>query len=548
MEKPPHIALVPSPGMGHLIPIVEFAKRLVTKNNLSVTFIIPNDGPLAKSQLAFLDSFPNAINYLLLPTVDFQDLPEDVKIETQICLMDLPDLIHIPGCMPIHGKDFLDPLQDRKNDAYKLTLHNAKRSSKPPVYPVGPLIQAVSVDSGMDVNGSICLRWLDNQPRGSVLYICFGNGGTLSSDQITELAIGLEMSDQRFIWVVKTPNDQKADAAYFNSSGHNDTFDFLPDGFIERTKDRGTENSEDIISGKKDSEDEPPTKKLKALIPTSEIPTQTPLSSLIPEHVFAPSPPKEPTPPRDPSKGKGVATEEHIKELIPYIEEGGSDPKILNVKSFVTLEGVLSQEDLMAQLKEMKRLADLKTQKEKSEKSLMKVMNPTTIKAQTLKLAKYEEKRAKMLDEYNKCIYERVDPLLITKIHYRVSSSQDATMRITRDHDPLNVMTSSKSNDLLLQSLRAKFNWVITQAKKLSIPPPPELAYFGNLCRRQKRLVIKELEEGIFYYDGNFDLVFQRVSKFHLATTVQLARLQGSIIRDTTEAEEVYKLIELERI
>ena len=81
MEKPPHIALLPSPGMGHLIPMVEFAKRLVTKNNLSVTFIIPNDGPLAKSQLAFLDSLPNAINYLLLPPADFQDLSEDVKID-----------------------------------------------------------------------------------------------------------------------------------------------------------------------------------------------------------------------------------------------------------------------------------------------------------------------------------------------------------------------------------------------------------------------------------------------------------------------------------
>ncbi|PWA86908.1 UDP-glucuronosyl/UDP-glucosyltransferase [Artemisia annua] len=286
--------------MGHLIPMVEFAKRLVTNNNLSVTFIITNDGPLAKSQLAFLDSLPNAINYLLLPPVDFQDLPEDVKIETRICLMiheafstisidkkivalfvdlfgtdafdvaiafgvpkyvffpasamtlslllhlptldqmvsceykDLPDPINIPGCMPIHGKDFLDPLQDRKNDAYKLTLHNSKRymladgivinsfkeleggaiealqeeqAGKPPVYPVGPLIQAVLVNSSMDVNGSSCLRWLDDQPRGKD-----SNG-----------------------WL-KPPNDQKADAAYFNSNGHNDTFDFLPDGFIERTK------------------------------------------------------------------------------------------------------------------------------------------------------------------------------------------------------------------------------------------------------------------------------------------------------------------------
>nr|GEU40048.1 hypothetical protein [Tanacetum cinerariifolium] len=57
------------------------------------------------------------------------------------------------------------------------------------------------------------------------------------------------------------------------------------------------------------------------------------------------SPPKDPTPPRDESKGKGIATEEPLNEIMPYIKEG-------------------------AQLKEMKRLADLNAEKEKSDKSL----------------------------------------------------------------------------------------------------------------------------------------------------------------------------------
>ncbi|GJX54685.1 hypothetical protein Tco_0283054 [Tanacetum coccineum] len=297
------------------------------------------------------------------------------------------------------------------------------------------------------------------------------------------------------------------------------------------------ENSKDFTLGKKDSDNEPPAKKFKVLIPTSEIPSPTPLSANILEHllnlVFPPSPPKEPTPPKDPSKGKGISIEEPMKELIPYIEGGGSDLKKLNIKPFVTTE-------------------------EESEKSLRKIMNPATVKAQTLNLAEYEEKRQKMLDEYNNCIYDRVDPLPITKIHYKVNSSQDATMKITRDHDPLNV-----------------------KAKKLGTPPLPELAHFGKptVDKKRKRsevltevfvkenitvdgmkrnlipppgvegrkgLVIKESEEGIFYYNGNFDLAFQRVLEFHLATIVQLVRLQDSIIRDSPEAEEVYKLLGLE--
>ncbi|GKB23181.1 putative RNA-directed DNA polymerase, partial [Tanacetum coccineum] len=246
----------------------------------------------------------------------------------------------------------------------------------------------------------------------------------------------------------------------------------------------------------------------------------------------------------------------------------------------------------MAQFKEMKRLAKLKAENEKSEASLKKMFNPTTVRAQAQKMAEYKQKKAKMLDEYNKCIHERVDQLPITKISYRVDSSQDASMRITRDHDPLNVMVykkfrlktlgfnewlkvqalasknSSKSNDLLLQSLRAKLNWVISQAKKLGVPPPPKLENFRVSYKNKKRkrskilqevfvkeyivvdgmhrnvipplgvegrigMVIREPEARIFYYNGNFDLAFPRESEFHLATTPQRIRLYSILSRET---------------
>nr|XP_043619158.1 hydroquinone glucosyltransferase-like [Erigeron canadensis] len=335
MERTPHIAIVPSPGIGHLIPLVEFAKRLKNHHNISATFIIPNDGPLSISQKVFLDSLPNGLNYVILPPVNFDDLPQDTQMETRISLMvtrsldslrevfktlveeknmvalfidlfgtdafdvaiefgvspyvffpstamalslflhlpkldqmvsceyrDLAEPVMIPGCIPVHGKDLLDPIQDRKNDAYKWTLHNAKRYSmaegiavnsfkeleggalkalledepgKPRVYPVGPLIQT---GASCDVNGLECLRWLDGQPCGSVLYISFGSGGTLSFNQLNELAMGLELSEQRFIWVVRSPSDQP-NATYFDSHGLKDPLGFLPKGFLERTKGTG---------------------------------------------------------------------------------------------------------------------------------------------------------------------------------------------------------------------------------------------------------------------------------------------------------------------
>ncbi|MBA0610107.1 hypothetical protein Godav_010999 [Gossypium davidsonii] len=71
----PHIAILASPGMGHLIPLVEFAKRLVHQH----TFVIPTDGSPSKALKSTLDSLPTFIDSVFLPPVDLSDLPPDSK-------------------------------------------------------------------------------------------------------------------------------------------------------------------------------------------------------------------------------------------------------------------------------------------------------------------------------------------------------------------------------------------------------------------------------------------------------------------------------------
>ncbi|KAF7820024.1 hydroquinone glucosyltransferase-like [Senna tora] len=168
--------------------------------------------------------------------------------------------IHIPGCVPLHGSDLPDPLLDRSNRAYKEYLQRAKSFSQvdgvlvnsfleleegparalieqasdhdhPPVYLVGPLTQT---KSNLD---SECSRWLEKQPPRSVLYICFGAGGTLSQSQINELAFGLEKSGKRFLWVLRVPNDS-IDVSLGASKKMN-PLEFVPEGFLERTKEQG---------------------------------------------------------------------------------------------------------------------------------------------------------------------------------------------------------------------------------------------------------------------------------------------------------------------
>ena len=127
------------------------------------------------------------------------------------------------GCIPIHGRDLIEPAQDRTSEYYKVILRIGKQLrltegimvnnfmelegsaikafeevGKISLYPVGPIIQ---IGSSNQVDRSDCLRWLDNQPRESVLFVFFGSGGTLSHHQMTELALGLELSGQKFLSV-----------------------------------------------------------------------------------------------------------------------------------------------------------------------------------------------------------------------------------------------------------------------------------------------------------------------------------------------------------
>ncbi|CAK9163046.1 unnamed protein product [Ilex paraguariensis] len=335
-QKAPHIAILPTPGIGHLIPLTEFAKRLLLHHHFRVTFIIPTtDDSSLKAHKAILEPLPENITSLYLPPVSLNDLPKEAKLEKRIALSvtrslpavrqtlktltestrlsafvvdmfcadaidvaqefgvpgyvfytssamalsyifylpkldetcsceyrDLPEPVKIPGCVPVHGKDLPDPVQDRDNEVYKLSLHRWKRYNfadgilvnsfselepgafkalkedslcTSPVYSLGPLIQT-GLTSGSE--GIQCLRWLDEQPRGSVLFVSFGSGGTLSHNQLIELALGLEMSQQRFLWVVRSP-DNSAYGTYFNAQSPDDPSEYLPNGFLERTKDMG---------------------------------------------------------------------------------------------------------------------------------------------------------------------------------------------------------------------------------------------------------------------------------------------------------------------
>ncbi|TXG65573.1 hypothetical protein EZV62_006848 [Acer yangbiense] len=48
-----------------------------------------------------------------------------------------------------------------------------------------------------------CLKWLDQQPTQSVIYVAFGTSATFDQTQFEEFATGLELSNRPFLWVVR---------------------------------------------------------------------------------------------------------------------------------------------------------------------------------------------------------------------------------------------------------------------------------------------------------------------------------------------------------
>ncbi|KAJ1691473.1 hypothetical protein LUZ63_015628 [Rhynchospora breviuscula] len=107
-------------------------------------------------------------------------------------------------------------------------------STTPSIYYIGPVI----VYEEQKEERHLCLSWLDTQPKKSVVFLCFGSKGSFPIEQLKEIANGLENSGQRFLWVIRSPLTVNP-AKVFKPTAEPDFDILLPEGFLDRTKDRG---------------------------------------------------------------------------------------------------------------------------------------------------------------------------------------------------------------------------------------------------------------------------------------------------------------------
>ncbi|KAK4741792.1 hypothetical protein SAY87_025380 [Trapa incisa] len=172
--------------------------------------------------------------------------------------------IHVPGVPSFQPLDMPPTVLDREDQAYEFFLESSRNLQRsdgvivnsfeeyeprallyaveghctpggtmPPLYCIGPVISAFNDGPSGSKNGTKevpeCLSWLDDQPSKSVIFLCFGSRGVFPKEQLKEIAIGLERSGHRFLWMVRNPLDHP----------DSDLNQLLPDGFLERTRERG---------------------------------------------------------------------------------------------------------------------------------------------------------------------------------------------------------------------------------------------------------------------------------------------------------------------
>ncbi|KAL9427179.1 hypothetical protein AB3S75_033882 [Citrus x aurantiifolia] len=108
-------------------------------------------------------------------------------------------------------------------------LEPAAFTVAPKVLPIGPLLASNRLGNSTGYfwpEDSTCLEWLEQQQPNSVIYVAFGSSTVFEKIQFQELALGLELSNRPFLWVVRSDITNEANGA-------------CPDGFQERVATRG---------------------------------------------------------------------------------------------------------------------------------------------------------------------------------------------------------------------------------------------------------------------------------------------------------------------
>ncbi|KAK7829857.1 hydroquinone glucosyltransferase, partial [Quercus suber] len=129
---------------------------------------------------------------------------------------DLQEPLKLQGCIPIHGRDLPESIQDRTSEFYKMFLFSENE---------------LRLAKGIILNTFMCLEE-------SAIKALLEEDKNLTLSNWTHHSnwFNFKQSGSRFLWVLRSPNN-KHDVAYLKDQTlDNNPLAFLPKGFVERTK------------------------------------------------------------------------------------------------------------------------------------------------------------------------------------------------------------------------------------------------------------------------------------------------------------------------
>ncbi|KAJ0966199.1 hypothetical protein J5N97_027337 [Dioscorea zingiberensis] len=159
-------------------------------------------------------------------TLHLPTLHENIRVEFE----EFGKNVTVPGVLPLPPQCMPVPLMNKKIKCYTWLVYHGRRICEakgiivntfaelepealkaiaaghcvpdhptPTVYPVGPVLAIREVDKGEE-EAHECVKWLDQQPAMSVVYLCFGSMGSFKRVQLIEMASALEKCGHRFLW------------------------------------------------------------------------------------------------------------------------------------------------------------------------------------------------------------------------------------------------------------------------------------------------------------------------------------------------------------
>ncbi|XP_058212229.1 zeatin O-glucosyltransferase-like [Rhododendron vialii] len=111
-------------------------------------------------------------------------------------------------------------------------LEKEMSSRNKKLWAIGPLNSDTKGDKTKSKSQHRCLEWLDQQAPKSVLYVSFGTTTSMADEQIKELALGLEQSKHKFLWILRDADKGDIFVEDVERSP-------LPEGYVERVKEFG---------------------------------------------------------------------------------------------------------------------------------------------------------------------------------------------------------------------------------------------------------------------------------------------------------------------